>query len=71
MVVWKDGTLVTPAHVNEDGTITAAVYEGETPLSAELLNLMQKVDTKSITIAKGTVITNNKEITLPLKYQVR
>ena len=71
MVVWKDGTLVTPAHVNEDGTITPAVYEGETPLSAELLNLMQKVDTKSITLTKGTVITNNKEITLPLNYQVR
>lgn len=41
MVKWKNGTLVSPAHVNEDGTITPAVYEGETPLSAYNLNLMQ------------------------------
>lgn len=41
MVEWQDGTLVTPAHVNEDGTITPAVYEGVTPLSAYNLNKMQ------------------------------
>ena len=41
MVEWQDGTLVTPAYVNEDGTITPAVYEGVTPLSAYNLNKMQ------------------------------
>lgn len=43
MVNFEDGTLVTPAHVNEDGTITPAVYSGNTPLSAYNLNNMQDV----------------------------
>ena len=41
MIEWQDGTLVSPAHVNEDGTITPAVYEGATPLAANNLNKMQ------------------------------
>lgn len=41
MVNWEDGKLLTLARVNEDGTITPAVYEGKTPLSAHNLNKMQ------------------------------
>lgn len=41
MVEWKDGELVTPAKVNEDGTIEPATYRGKTPLSAYNLNKMQ------------------------------
>lgn len=71
MINWKDGVKISDAHVNEDGTITEAVYEGDTPLSSHNLNLMQKIDTASTTLAKNTVITNNYEVTLPLQYQVR
>ena len=42
MIEWKDGELVSPAMVNEDGTVTPAVYEGSTPLSSYNLNRMQK-----------------------------
>ena len=41
MIKFKDGELVTPAKVNEDGSITPAVYSGETPISAYILNKMQ------------------------------
>ena len=41
MIEWKDGKLVSQAIVNEDGTITPAVYEGNTPLSSYNLNKMQ------------------------------
>ncbi|MCI8396148.1 MAG: hypothetical protein HFJ52_00090 [Clostridia bacterium] len=71
MVNWQDGTKISDAHVNEDGTITEAVYEGDTPLSAYNLNLMQQIDTKSLTIPKNTTLTNNYEVILPLKYQIR
>lgn len=43
MINWEDGTLVTPAKVNEDGTITAAIYTGKTPLSAYNLNKAQEI----------------------------
>ena len=56
MVEWQDGTLVTPAHVNEDGTITPAVYEGVTPLSAYNLNKMQTdMDNKIVEIGRAHV----------------
>jgi len=42
MVKFKDGELITPAKVNDDGTITPAVYSGETPFSAYMLNKMQE-----------------------------
>lgn len=45
MVNWKDGVKISDAYVNEDGTITEAEYEGDTPLSAHNLNLMQQIDT--------------------------
>lgn len=38
---FEDGQLVSPAYLKEDGTIEEAVYEGETPLSAYMLNQMQ------------------------------
>lgn len=42
MIKWENGELISPAKVNEDGTITSAVYSGKTPLIAENLNLMQE-----------------------------
>lgn len=72
MVEWQDGTLVSPAYVNEDGTIIPAVYEGNTPLSAYNLNKMQedlmkeiealkKIDEKLLdtSLIKPLVPTNN------------
>lgn len=70
MINWKDGVKINDAYVNEDGTITEAEYESETPLSAHLLNLMQKIDTVTIILESDTVISNGKELELPLKYQV-
>lgn len=40
-IPFENGTLVTPAKLNEDNTITPAVYEGTTPLTAHNLNLLQ------------------------------
>lgn len=73
MVEWQDGIKISDAHVNEDGTITEAVYEGETPLCAANLNLMQEIKTASVVLPKDTTITNGYEVTLPdgLQYQVR
>lgn len=41
-VKFEVGELVTPAKVNEDGTITPAVRKGTTPLSPFLLNQIQE-----------------------------
>lgn len=71
MVKWQDGVKISDAVINEDGTVTDAVYEGETPVSAPNLNLMQQIDTASLTITKGTTLTNNYTVTLPLRYQTR
>lgn len=67
MVNWEDGVLVTPASVNEDGTITPAVYSGNTPLSAYNLNKMQSdlqgdTDNKIENLSK---IYKNSTITAP------
>lgn len=43
MIKWEDGELVTPAKINEDGTITPAVYSGKTPLSSYNLNKAQEI----------------------------
>lgn len=43
MVNWEDGVLVTPAKVNADGTITPAVYSGNTPLTSYNLNKAQEM----------------------------
>lgn len=53
MINFEDGVLVTPAKVNQDGTITPAQYSGKTPLSAYTLNKMQEL----IEIYTGTNIS--------------
>lgn len=53
MIKWEDGELVSPAKVNDDGTITPAEYSGNTPLSAHNLNKAQELTD----IYKGTGIT--------------
>lgn len=68
MVEWQDGTLVSPAHVNEDGTITPAVYQGTTPVSAYTLNKMQDDLNGYSGIVKITATTSI--ITLPAYYEV-
>lgn len=55
MVKWEDGELITPAKVNEDGTITPAVYTGNTPINAHNLNKAQEL----VNIYEGTNITAN------------
>lgn len=50
MINWKDGVKISDAYVNEEGKITEAEYEGDTPLTAHNLNLMQKVDIETISL---------------------
>lgn len=71
MVNWEDGTKVSNAYVDENNEIVDAVYEGDTPLCADNLNLMQKIDIGTVTIASGTTISNGYQVTLPVQYQVR
>lgn len=68
MIKWEDGKLVSPAKVNEDGTISPAVYEGATPLSAYNLNKMQNDLNGYSGIVKITKATSI--ITLPKYYKV-
>ena len=70
MVNWEDGTKVSNAYVDENNEIVDAVWEGDTPLCADNLNLMQKIDIGTVTIAKNTTITNGYQVTLPIQYQV-
>lgn len=57
-ITFEEGTLVTPAKVNEDGTITPAVWEGSTPLTPHTLNLIQDNIETAISESKITVIDN-------------
>lgn len=68
MIEWQDGTLVSPAQVNEDGTITPSVYSGTTPLTAYNLNKMQDDLNGYSGIVKITATTSI--ITLPTYYKV-
>lgn len=58
MVNWEDGTKISDAKVNEDGSITPARYSGKTPFNAFTMNLAQQemLDDMSKTY-KGTNIT--------------
>lgn len=74
---FEDGQLVTAGYVKEDGTIEEAVYEGETPLSAFMMNKLQNNIEEAIDeqtshkyILKLTSSVSSKEITLPAKYKV-
>ena len=61
-IPFKNGTLVTLAKVTIDGIeyeVTPAVYDGETPLSAENLNQMQN----NIEIAINESRESTKKIT--------
>ena len=69
MIKWQDGTLVTPAHVNEDGTITPAVYSGNTPVSAYNLNKMQD-DLAGHRYIQQITTTTSGTMTIPAYYKV-
>lgn len=76
-VNFQDGTLVTPATVNENGTITPAVYSGTTPVSKRTLNLMQdnieeeidlnKIHTYTMKITADTELRCRSDITVLLQ----
>lgn len=51
---FEAGKQITPAKINEDGTITPAVWEGKTPLTPYVLNLMQTNIENAITENKVT-----------------
>ena len=58
-IIFEEGTLVTPAKVNEDGTITPAVWEGKTPLTPHTLNLIQDNIETAIEDSKKTIIVTD------------
>lgn len=60
-IPFENGTLVTPAKVNEDNTITPALYEGTTPLTSHNLNLLQ--DNIESEIINSGVVINSTELT--------
>lgn len=51
---FEAGIQVSPAKVNEDNTITPAVYEGNTPLSPFVLNTLQDNIEKELSTTKTT-----------------
>lgn len=52
---FEAGTQISPAKVNEDNTITPAVYEGNTPLSPFVLNTLQDNIEKEFQVDKTTI----------------
>lgn len=75
---FKNGTLVSKAKVTINSTIYEVEpeeYEGETPLSAEVLNEMQgnieeSINGKRILATTTSEITQNTNYTVPQKYHV-
>lgn len=75
---FKNGTLVSKAKVTINSTIYEVEpeeYEGETPLSAEVLNEMQgnieeSINGKRILVTTTSEITQNTNYTVPQKYHV-
>lgn len=75
---FKNGTLVSKAKVTINGTIHEVEpeeYEGETPLSAEVLNEMQdnieeSINGKRILVTTTSEVTQNTNYTVPQKYHV-
>ena len=75
---FKNGTLVSKAKVTINSTIYEGEpekYEGETPLSAEVLNEMQgnieeSINGKRILATTTSEITQNTNYTVPQKYHV-
>ena len=72
---FENGTLVTPAKVTIDGvdhTVTPAVYEGNTPFTAENINQMQdNIETNRYKITLEADLADNSELTIPANYKVR
>lgn len=72
---FENGTLVTPAKVTIDGvdyTVIPAVYEGDTPFTAENINQMQdNIETNRYSTTLQTDLADNSELTLPAYYKVR
>lgn len=84
-IEFKEGKLVQTGFVEIDGriyNISEAEYTGETPLSPEILNMMQENIEEGIEEAKkeltitthiihvSSLIPEGNEFTLPCKYRV-
>ena len=61
-ITFENGIQVSPARVNEDGTITPAQYEGNTPFSAHIMNLLQEKIEKSVVAVSPTQPTTNERV---------
>ena len=75
---WQDGILISKAKVIIDNVVYEVEpeeYEGQTPLSGELLrqmedNVEESINGKKVVINTSTVITQNTNYTVPQKYTV-
>ena len=72
---FENGTLVTPAKVTIDGVdyiVIPAVYEGNTPFTAENINQMQdNIETNRYNTTLQSDLADNSELTIPANYKVR
>lgn len=66
-IPFEEGVLITPAKVNEDGTITPAKRTGTTPLSPHVLDLLQDNIEEEIELSKEEA----KEIIVSVTEPVR
>ena len=53
-MIWEDGKKISDARANEDGSITPAVYQGNTPITAYNLNKAQEELKKEVGIKNVT-----------------
>ncbi len=71
---FKDGTLKTPGYVVIDGKtyeIVEAEYEGDTPLSAYMMNKLQdNIETHTYQVTLTEKVLQNTDYTLPCNYIV-
>ena len=75
MVDFEDGQLVERAYIEIDGVkqyVTPARYSGRTPLSAFVMNKMQKdLKIHTYTMTFDTDTSLGAEVELPFWYRVR
>ena len=69
-ITFENGIQVSPARVNEDGTITPAQYEGNTPFSAHIMNLLQSKIEKNVVAVSQTQPTTNEKVWIKMGENV-
>lgn len=72
-ITFENGTLVSPAKITIEGVdyiVTPAVYEGNTPFSAHIMNLLQSKIEKNVVAVSQTQPTTNEKIWIKMGENV-